>query len=94
MKKEFVYKDWTFKINVELYTKIEKTIGGRRWHTVTIDALPPNRYHDEQEIEWTYRAQFMNNLLVMESLAKKWVDSSDPVVEPVVELLLSMGFTE
>ena len=39
MNKQFEYRGFNFNIKVELNTKVEKCIGGERWHTVTTNCM-------------------------------------------------------
>jgi hypothetical protein len=49
--KEFEYKDYKFNTSIELNTKIEKRLNGKRFHTIITNCLGGNNYYQKDEIE-------------------------------------------
>lgn len=51
MNKQYVYRDYTFNIKVELHTRAERHPGGRVWHTVIVNDMGMGSYYKKEEIE-------------------------------------------
>lgn len=49
--KEFEYKGYKFNTSVELNTKVEKRINGKKWHTIITNCLGANNFYTRDEIE-------------------------------------------
>lgn len=56
LNKEFEYKSYKFNTSVELNTKIEKKINGKKWHTIITNCTGSNNYYQKDEIE-TYQIE-------------------------------------
>ena len=51
LNKEFDYKGYKFNTSIELNTKIEKRIDGKRWHTIITNCMGGNNYYQKEDIE-------------------------------------------
>lgn len=71
MNKQFEYRGFNFNIKVELNTKVEKCIGGERWHTVTTNCMDADNYYKKEEVHDKFLVMCVQGC---EILAKKYVD--------------------
>lgn len=56
LNKEFEYKTYKFNISVDLNTKVEKRMNGKKWHTIITNCMGGNNYYQKQEVE-TYQLE-------------------------------------
>jgi len=88
MNKEFRYKDFVFNISVELNTKVEKRINGKRWHTITINDMRSDGYYKKQEV---LSNQLETEIDKLKIAAMDFVDSDERYTSDE-QLLLKLGF--
>lgn len=90
MDKEFEYKGYKFNIKVELNTKVEKGINGRKWHTVTINCMGYDNYYKKAEIQ---DELLRNTVVAMEAQAIEYINVKGEVGKFEQEKLLEeLGF--
>lgn len=90
MNKIHEYRGYKFNIKVELNFRIEKCIGGKREHRITINDLGPSNYYHSHFAETVNLEEFIG---LMVGDAEKWVDkqiNADKSYEQLI--LISMGF--
>lgn len=51
LNKIFAYNGYNFNISVELESKIEKSLDGRRWHKVIVNDTGASNYYQKFEVE-------------------------------------------
>ena len=89
MNKEFEYRGFNFNIKVELNTKVERRIGGERWHTVTINCMNLDNYYNKEQINDKLLVLYVQDC---ERVAKKYVDAKLDEKPRVDERLSELGF--
>jgi hypothetical protein len=56
LNKQFEYRGYKFNMSVELNTKVEKKLNGKRLHTIITNCMGSNNYYLKDEIE-TYQIE-------------------------------------
>jgi len=90
--KKWEYKGYEFETTVELDARIEKHIGGRRWHRLNVKITKDYQYATFDEVLSTDLFDMINQ---QEQSAKDYVDGAG--FKPQIEeenKLLELGFTE
>jgi len=89
MDKEFKYRGYRFNINVALNTRVEKRLGGERWHTVTVNCMDFFNYYKKEDV----KDQFLE-LCVQdaERLAKRYIDEKEDGEKSADDRLSALGF--
>jgi len=89
MKKELVYREYRFDINVSLNTKVEKTVNGRRYHTMFVNCLSDRQYTQMEVFE---DSSLESVISTAEYLAKKYVDEQIDGTADTQKRLQALGF--
>ena len=89
MNKEFEYRGYRFNINVKFNTRVEKKIGGKRWHTIITNDMGVSNYYIKNEAEDDFLILFVESA---ERLAKEWVDKRIDNTQSTDERLIELGF--
>lgn len=89
MNKQFEYNGYKFNIKVEFNTKVERRIGGLRWHTVTINDMGHGNYYEKKEYE---DGNLVAGVQMIESRAKYYVDNRTDTNPLQDQRLLDLGF--
>lgn len=90
LNKQHEYRGYKFNIKVELNTRIEKRIDGKREHMITINDMGPSNYY-QQHLAKTHN--LVETIELMIKNAEKWVDKIiDDTKSPEELLLESLGF--
>ena len=91
MDKQIEYKGYKFNVTVELNTKIEKCLNGKRFHTVRVNDLGPSNYYVKKEIE---DSKLFEAIEAMQNDAKLLVDKRNGTIkDTTVAILEKLGFS-
>lgn len=90
MNKEFEHNGMRFNIKVELDQIVERTIGGKRIHMITVNDMGPGNYYERYKAETHTLASTINRA---EENAKKWIDDRIELSKTEEQKILeSLGF--
>ena len=90
MNKQFTHNGIQFNIKVELNTSIEKHIGGKRLHTITVNSMNTNNYYKQYNVE-SYELE--KEIVIVTDLAKQFADNLNEKNKSEEELILEkLGF--
>ena len=91
LNREFDYKDYKFNTSVELNTKVEKRLNGKRWHTIITNCMDGNNYYKKDEIETFQIEEYVEK---HKQLAIEDIDKLTYKPQSFEEqLLLGLGFS-
>lgn len=90
-KKQFTVKNQTFEIQVELYSAMERRIGGRAIHTITVIhiGVPKSKFHCHYEFACYSEQDLVNAIQNKEEQIKRELESP---VSKEEEALLKLNF--
>lgn len=89
MNKKFEYRGYKFNIGVEFNTRVERRMGGERWHTVTINCMDSDNYYKKEEVKDRFLEVCVQDA---ERLAKQHIDEKEDGKKPCDERLSALGF--
>lgn len=91
LNKEFDYKGYIFNTSIELNTKVEKRLYGKRWHTIITNCMGGNNYHIKDEIQTFEIEEYVEK---HKQLAIDYIDKLTYKPQSFEEQLLSgLGFS-
>lgn len=90
LNKKIEYKGYQFNIKLELNTKIEKSIQGKRFHRITINDTGHGSYYSSELIQDDSLEEHLNKI---ERLAREYVDSTFTQNSDIDKRLLKLGFS-
>lgn len=91
LNKQFDYKGYKFNMSVELNTKIEKRLNGKRLHTIITNCMGSNNYYQKDEIETFQIQEYVEK---HKDLAIDYIDKLTYKQKSFEEKLLSgLGFS-
>lgn len=91
LNKEFDYKGYKFNTSVELNTRMERRMSGRRWHTIITNCIGSNNYYQKDEIETFQIEEYVEK---HKRLAIDYIDKLTYKPQSFEEQLLSsLGFS-
>lgn len=91
LNKEFDYKTYKFNTSIELNTKIEKRLNGKRLHTIITNCMGGNNYYHKDEIETFQIEEYVEK---HKQLAIEYIDKLTYKPQSFEEQLLSgLGFS-
>ena len=91
LNKEFDYKTYKFNTSIELNTKVEKRLNGKRWHTIITNCMDGNNYYKKDEIETFQIEEYVEK---HKQLAIEYIDKLTYKPQSFEEQLLSgLGFS-
>lgn len=88
LNKELKYGGYTFNIGIELLTNIEKRMGGKREHTVTVNDMGATNYYQKYTINDANLDQEIETIF---EKTKQWADSKSND-DQTTRTLKKMGF--
>jgi hypothetical protein len=91
LNKEFEYNGYKFNTSVELNTKTERRMNGKRWHTIITNCMGSNNYYQKDEIETFQIEEYVEK---HKQLAINYIDKLTYQPRSFEEkLLLGLGFS-
>jgi len=91
INKKFDYKKYKFNTSIELNTKVEKRLNGKRWHTIITNCMDGNNYYNKDEIETFQIEEYVEK---HKQLAIDYIDKLTYKHQSFEEQLLSgLGFS-
>ncbi len=88
LHKTIQYKEIYFNLEMQLYTEVERRMGGKTFHELTISAIGARNYSKKYRIENNAIQMGVSNAI---RDAEHWVDFNG-ATDPAVKLLMGMGF--
>lgn len=91
MNKEFEYKGYKFNTSVELNSRVERRIDGKKFHKIITNDMGGGNFYITSEVE---DEEFKEAISHHENQAKIYVDKREKKnLSPLEELLTEWGFS-
>ena len=90
MRKKYKYENYEFLIEVKLNVKVERHIGGLRYHQVSIKNMGTDKFDTTAMSTTEFLETSVKNL---EKAARDWVDFENGATS-TEKVLIKLGFTK
>ncbi len=89
MNKKFEHRGYNFNIKVDLNTRVEKSIDGDRYHTITVNCMDRDNYYKQEEVNDNLLTLYIHSAMIR---AKQYVDKKIDGDSNADKRLIELGF--